>query len=230
MATPTCRLCLFDAYGTLFNLDTVIEQSAAQLGDLASPLLRLWRQKQLEYTWLRTLMRQHAPFDRVTADALDYALRVLGISDPGLASSLLASFERVAPFPDVSAAVATLDRAGIRNGVLSNGTPAMLASALHASGLESAFRFVLSVETVRCYKPDPRVYAMASSETHINIEEIVFVSSNAWDVSGAASFGLRVVWLNRNAAWPEPLPGTPAAIISSLSEAAEIIAGGSRAA
>jgi 2-haloacid dehalogenase len=225
MAAPRCRLCLFDAYGTLFDLSSVAQRSASRLGDRALALLALWRQKQLEYTWLRSLMQRHAPFDQVTADALDYALETLGISDSELPGELLAGYLSVSPYPEVPATLAALDQAGIVRGILSNGTPAMLESALRASGMESYFRHVLSVESVRCYKPDPRVYTLAVSETGTSLEEIVFVSSNAWDVAGAASFGLRVVWVNRTKAGSERLPSAPAATISSLAQLPGILAG-----
>src|SRR5512135_2500131 len=129
MTTSRCRLCLFDAYGTLFDLSSVAQQIAARLGDRAPALLSLWRQKQLEYTWLRTLMRRHAPFDQVTADALHYALETLGISDSELPGELLAGYLSVVPYPEVPATLAALDQAGIVCGLLSNGTPAMLESA-----------------------------------------------------------------------------------------------------
>ncbi|HKM54103.1 MAG TPA: haloacid dehalogenase type II [Isosphaeraceae bacterium] len=218
MLASRYRLCLFDAYGTLFDLSSVAQRSAARLGERAPALLALWRQKQLEYTWLRTLMQRHAPFDQVTADALHHALESLGISDSDLAGELLAGYLSVAPYPEVPATLAALEQAGIARGILSNGTPAMLNGALRASGLEFYFRHVLSVESVGCYKPDPRVYALAVSETGTSLEEIVFVSANAWDVAGAASFGLRVVWVNRTRAGSERLPGAPVATISSLAD------------
>ena len=219
------RICLFDAYGTLFNLESVVAASAARLGSLASALLRLWRQKQLEYTWLRTLMHRHAPFDQVTAEALGYTLRALDIADPGLAKELLESYDRVSPYPDVVTAIEALGRGGIKSGILSNGTPAMLRSALGASGIERLFSYVISVETTGCYKPDPRVYALAASETGSAKETIVFVSSNPWDVAGAVASGLRVIWVNRGDAPPEALPGKPAATIRSLSELVEVVGG-----
>ena len=212
------RLCLFDAYGTVFDLTSVVRREAERLGPRAGELLALWRRKQLEYSWLRSLMGKHAPFDVVTADALRFALAALAISDAELEGRLLGSYERVAAYPDAGAAVAALTRAGVGCGILSNGTPAMLASALGASGLGSAFAPVLSVEAVGVYKPDPRVYAMAASATGVPREETLFVSANGWDVAGASSFGLRVVWLNRDGAPREGLPGTPVAVAKSLSE------------
>jgi len=124
----------------------------------------------------------------------------------------------VEAFPDVAPTLEVLTRTGLTSGMLSNGTPAMLASALEASGLVSSFAHVLSVESVGRYKPDPRFYALATSQTGVPLERIVFVSANAWDVAGASSFGLRVVWLNREGAPREELPGKRAAVMTSLSE------------
>ncbi len=203
---------------TLFDIASPVRESAARLGEKAAALVPLWRRKQLEYTWLRSLMGRYEPFDRVTADALRFALASLGVDEAGLEAELLASYERIAAYADVAETVAALARAGIASGILSNGTPAMLASALEASRLGAAFSPVLSVETVGRYKPDPRVYALAASESGIPQQQIVFVSANAWDVAGASSFGLRVVWLNRDGGSREELPGTPIAVVSSLSE------------
>jgi 2-haloacid dehalogenase len=217
------RLCLFDAYGTLFDLASPVRESAARVGARAAELVLLWRRKQLEYTWLRSLMGRYEPFDRVTADALRFALESLGLADAELEAALLGSYERVAAYPDVPATAKALASADVACGILSNGTPAMLASALEASGLASAFAPILSVESVGVYKPDPRVYALASSATGVRREEIVFISANAWDAAGAAAFGLSVVWLNRDGAPRERLPGAPAAVISSLAELPAVV-------
>jgi 2-haloacid dehalogenase len=212
------RLCLFDAYGTLFDLTSVVRRESGRLGTRADELLALWRRKQLEYSWLRSLMGKHAPFDVVTAEALRFALASLRIDDAALEAALLSSYARVAAYPDAAATLEALAGAGIDCGILSNGTPAMLETALAASGLKTAFTAVLSVESVGVYKPDPRVYAIGAAATGVPREETAFVSANAWDVAGAASFGLRVVWLNRDGAPREGLPGEPAAVASSLSE------------
>jgi 2-haloacid dehalogenase len=218
------RLALFDAYGTVFDLASVVERETAALGARAPELLALWRKKQLEYSWLRTVMGRHAPFDDVTADALRYAAATLGIADPGLEARLLSSYERVAPYPDAAAALSALARAGVTCGILSNGTPSMLGKALEASRLEAAFTHVLSVESVGRYKPDAGVYALAESATGVPRGDSVFVSANGWDVAGAATFGLRVVWLNRDGAPREGLPGDPVAVVRSLDEVAGLFA------
>jgi 2-haloacid dehalogenase len=225
MQADSTRLVLFDAYGTLFDIASPVRESAARLGEKAAALVVLWRRKQLEYTWLRTLMGRYETFDRVTADALRFALASLGASNADLEARLLASYDGVRAYPDVSGTVAALAGMGIASGILSNGTPAMLASALEANGLAASFSHVLSVETAGRYKPDPAVYALASSESGLLEEAIVFVSANAWDVAGASSFGLRVVWLNRDGAPPEELPGTPIAVLSSLAELPPLLQG-----
>ncbi len=214
----SAELCAFDAYGTLFDLASVVAGSAGRLGDAAGAVLDLWRRKQLEYSWLRSSMRRHVGFDLVTADALDHALAVHGIEDAALRADLLASYDRVAPYPDAAPALAALRAIGVDCAVLSNGTPAMLASAIAAAGLEGAFSAVLSVEEVGCFKPDPRVYALLESRTGVARDRVVFVSSNGWDVAGAASFGLRAVRVDRAGAPAERLPGEPWATIPTLAD------------
>ena len=211
------RLVVFDAYGTLFDLTTVVRRSASQLGASAAPMLALWRRKQLEYTSLRSLMQRYVPFEQVTREALEYALRTHGAHDASLVSELMESYLRVAPYDNVGATLRTLTSAGAECAILSNGTPRMLASALGASNLQALVPRVFSVDSVGCYKPDPRVYAMVTAQTAATPGDIVFVSANSWDASGAASFGFRTYWLNRNDAAAEPLPGAFAGVLTSLS-------------
>jgi 2-haloacid dehalogenase len=210
--------CAFDAYGTLFDLGSVVERSAARLGEKGPRLLALWRQKQLEATWLRSLMRRHAPFDEVTASALRFAMAEVGVEDFPLERELLEGFRTVSPYADVRPTLEALRRAGVRCAVLSNGTPSMLEAALAASALTGLVDPVLSVEQVGIYKPDPRVYALLEASTGLPRREIAFVSSNRWDVAGASAYGLAVVWANRGGARPEPLPGEPMGEVRSLAE------------
>jgi len=212
------RFCAFDAYGTLFDLGSVTLRSAKRLGEAAPMLLALWRQKQLEATWLRSLMRRHAPFDVVTGEALRYAMEELGVKDQALERELMESFRTVAPYPDVRPALEELGREGVRCAILSNGTPAMLEAALEASSLGGLIAPVLSVETAGVYKPDPRVYALLEEASGLPPHEIAFVSANRWDAAGAASYGLGVFWLNRTGARPEPLPGSLLATVASMGE------------
>jgi 2-haloacid dehalogenase len=209
--------CVFDAYGTLLDFASAVEPSRARLGGRADALNALWRTKQLEYTWLRSLMRRHADFWQVTGEALDFALEHLGLDEPGLRDGLLAAYRRLTPFPEVRPMLERLQAAGLPRVILSNGSPAMLAAGVESAGLAPLLDAVLSVESVGVYKPDPRVYALAADHLGQPPDRIAFLSSNAWDVAGAACFGFRVVWVNRAGAPRERLPGLPAAEIAELS-------------
>jgi 2-haloacid dehalogenase len=191
------RVVVFDAYGTLFDVASAAADARDELGEAWAPLAELWRAKQLQYTWLRSLMRRHADFAAVTADALDFALEALRLGDPALRARLLALYDRLAPYPEVRAVLERLRGAGRRLAILSNGSPAMLASAVRAAGLERAFEAVLSVEEVGVYKPDPAVYRLATARLGVAAGEIAFVSANGWDASGAKASGLGVAWCNR---------------------------------
>ena len=208
--------CVFDAYGTLFDLASVVERSSARLGPAKESVLGLWRRKQLESSWLRSLMGCYEPFDRVTADALSFALASHGIEDPALERDLTASYLEVGPYPDARPALERLGGERVRCFILSNGTRRMVERAVAAAGLDGFFEAILSVDDVSCYKPDPRVYALAEAATGLRPATISFVSGNAWDQSGAASYGLSVVRLVRDASPPEPLPGPPTRTIRSL--------------
>ena len=224
---PAIKACVFDAYGTLLDLESAIAAHRPGLGAAALPLLKLWRSKQLEYTWLRTLMGRYADFDDVTADALDYACEALDIHDARLRAGLLAAFERLSAYPDAVDALAALRRAGVTTAVLSNGTIAMLTPAFEASGLAPELDRVLSVEVVRCYKPAAEVYGLAVRELAAAPGELLFVSANAWDVAGAASAGLVTVWINRAGGPAERLPFGAAHVIASLSEVPALAGRGS---
>jgi 2-haloacid dehalogenase len=212
------RACVFDAYGTLFDLASVLRPHGAALGEEAPRLLSLWRAKQLEYTWLRTLMRRHADFWQVTEEALDYAMAVLGLADEELRGRLMRAYLELSCFPDAPVALAQLKAAGLRTAVLSNGTPDMLRAALTNANLAPVVDQTLSVEQVGCYKPDPRVYQLAVDELALDARSIVFVSANGFDVAGAASFGFPTVRLARAGALPETLPFRPAFEIRTLAE------------
>lgn len=193
---------LFDAYGTLLDIHAAMAAHQARIGPRAPEISALWRQKQLEYTWTLTLAQDYRPFDVVTAEALDFALAQHGIDDAALRADLLATYRVLPPFPEVVGALATLRRMGLRLGVLSNGTGAMLDAAFATAGLDEMLDPILSVDALRIYKPDPRVYAMATNALALAASEIGFVSSNAWDAMGAARFGFRVFWLRRR---PDPV-------------------------
>jgi 2-haloacid dehalogenase len=189
---------LFDAYGTLFDVHSVVEAGRALTADPAA-LSTLWRAKQLEYTWLRSLMGRYADFWTVTADALDFACDRLGLSAaPAERARLLDAYLRLAPFPEVPGVLARLR--GLRCAILSNGAPRMLEAAVAHAGLAPHLEAVLSVDAVRVFKPDPRVYALGPERLGLPRESLGFVSSNCWDVMGAKAYGFPVVWVNRGRA------------------------------
>ena len=194
---------VFDAYGTLFDVHAVVEAGRAITTDPAA-LSAAWRQKQLEYTWLRALMGRYEDFWAVTAAALRHAVRRLGLtaSEAELAR-LMDAYLSLACFPEVRAALARL--AGRPRAILSNGAPRMLAAAVASSGLGPHLEHVISVDAVRTYKPSPRVYALGPETLGVPAGELLFVSSNAWDVAGAKAFGYRVAWCNRTGAPEEEL-------------------------
>ena len=209
------RAFVFDAYGTLFDVASAARD--AGLGPVWPRLAEDWRRKQLEYTWLRTIMGAHADFATVTADALDWALEAHGLgTDHALRTRMLALYDRLAPFPEVRQTLSDLHRKGARLAILSNGTPSMLASAVTAAGLADVFDAVLSVEDVGLYKPAPAVYALATAALNLPAAQVMFVSSNGWDIAGAARFGFVTAWVNRMAAPIDRLPHVPALILPDL--------------
>jgi 2-haloacid dehalogenase len=213
--------CLFDAYGTLFDVHSAVAREAGALGDKAEPVSNAWRQKQLQYTWLRSLMRAHADFYQITADALDYALESHGIYDRELRARLLELYLTLDAYPEVPETLRRLRAQGIATGILSNGEPRMLTAAVDSANLRALLDDVITVEAVGVYKPDPQVYDLGRRRSGLAKERICFVSANAWDVAGAASYGFRVIWLNRFGQVPERLPGTPAATVTRLDAVAE---------
>ncbi len=218
------RACVFDAYGTLFDVGSPVARLSAELGEKAAPLAVLWRQKQLEYTWLRSLMGVHADFWHVTKDALEFATETLQISEAGLNDELMALYLKLDAYGDVAETLQTLKSRGKRTAILSNGSPSMLDSAVRAAGLEKLIDLVLSVEDVGIYKPSRRVYRHALQRLQIaDAPSICFVSANGWDAQGAAQFGFQTVRLARGPAIAERLPGTPAEQITSLSELSALV-------
>jgi 2-haloacid dehalogenase len=217
------KACVFDAYGTLFDFATAAQKCRDVLGDDIEKLTALWREKQLQYTWLRAAQHRHADFWQVTGDALDYTLETLRIDKPGLRDRLMKLYLTLDPFPDVPDALKQLKEAGLRTAILSNGSPTMLDAAVKAAKLEPMLDAVLSVEEVGVFKPDPRVYQLAVNRLGISASAIAFQSSNAWDAYAASAFGMKVVWCNRYGQRPERLPGAPDREIRSLVDLPAII-------
>jgi 2-haloacid dehalogenase len=223
MALSGIKAVLFDAYGTLFDVHSPATRIAGDIGPDAAAISDLWRAKQLQYTWLRSLMQAHAPFDKVTEDALDYALAQYGVSSPDIRSRLLKLYMTLDAYPDAPDALSRLKSAGIVTGILSNGSPSMLASAVNSAGLGALLDHVLSIESVGVYKPDPRVYRFGADTVGHAPAEITFISANGWDAAGAAHFGFQVIHLNRFGQPREMLPASPAMVLKSLNEAAAAI-------
>ena len=225
-ANPTIsgiKACVFDAYGTLFDVHSAVGKHRERLGDVADQLSAVWRTKQLEYTWLRSLMGRHADFWQVTQDALDFAFDMHEVKDPDLRNDLIEAYLKLDCYPEVPGALSELKDRGFEIAILSNGTPIMLEAAVKNSGLESMIPKIFSVEKAGVFKPDPRVYRIAVDELNVKPQEIVFQSSNAWDASGAAAFGFKVAWVNRFGQSPERLPGRPEAEITDLSQLPDLI-------
>lgn len=223
MALSGIKAVLFDAYGTLFDVHAPAARIADDLGPDTAAISDLWRTKQLQYTWLRSLMQAHAPFDKVTEDALDYALAQYGVTSPNIRDRLLRLYLTLDAYPDALDALQRLKSAGLVTGILSNGSPAMLASAVANAGLGPILDHVLSIESVGVYKPDPRVYRFGAEMAGHSPAEVGFISANGWDAAGAAQFGFRVVHLNRFDQPSEVLPSGPAVVLKSLEDAATAI-------
>ena len=207
---------VFDAYGTLFDVHAAVRRHAAALGPDATQLSALWRAKQLEYSWVRTLAGRYQDFWALTEQALDFALASFPDADPALRPVLLDAYWRLDCYPEVPELIRGLKRQGKQLAILSNGSPDMLAAAVSAAGLEGCFDAVLSVDEVRAYKTDQRVYDVVTTHFRVYPEAVSFQSSNRWDVAGAAAYGLRSVWINRSGA-PDEYPDlAPAAVLRSL--------------
>jgi 2-haloacid dehalogenase len=210
--------CVFDAYGTLFNFNAAAARFEAELGGKAAKLSEIWRAKQLQYTWLRSLMDNYADFWTVTGEALDYALDAVDINDEEIRSKLLNAYLTLDAYPEVPEMLQTLKSAGVRTAILSNGSPVMLDAAVKAAGLEDLLDATLSVEDVGVFKPHRSVYQLAVGVLGISAERVSFQSSNSWDAAGAAHFGFRVAWCNRFGQPEEQLPGKPDVQIKTLAE------------
>ena len=209
--------CVFDAYGTLLDFNSAVMHCADEIGDDAARLSEIWRTKQLQYTWLRSLMGDHADFWQVTGEALDFSLAALKIDKPALRTRLMDLYRELDAFPEVPDTLRRLKEAGMRTAILSNGAPDMLDAAVAANGLAPLLDDVQSVEDVGVFKPDPRVYQLSVDRLGVAADSICFMSSNGWDAAGAGAFGFRVVWINRYKQPVEHLPARPEVEIDTLS-------------
>jgi len=209
------RAFVFDAYGTLFDVHAAIARHRTAAGADADRFSEVWRGKQLEYTWTLTLAGRYVDFWTLTERALDFAFARFPAVDRALRPKLLDAYLTLDAFPDARDALRALKARGETTAVLSNGTPKMLAAAVDAAGLGAGLDAVLSVDALRIYKPRPEVYALVTERFACKPGDVVFVSSNRWDVMGAAAFGFRAVWVNR-AALPEEYEPAPAAVLAGL--------------
>jgi 2-haloacid dehalogenase len=209
---------VFDAYGTLFDFASAVKRCDALPDDRRVELTALWREKQVQYTWLRTMQGRYTDFWSVTEDALEFALDSLNLASPTLRRQLMSLYLTLEPFPEVADVLVSLRRAGLVTAILSNGSPHMLDSIVCAAGLTELFDAVLSADAVKVYKTHPRVYQYALDALGVRATEVSFQSSNAWDAHGAADFGMQVIWCNRYGQRAERLPGSPRHEIRTLAE------------
>lgn len=215
---PEVRAYVFDAYGTLFDVGSLVQEHAESLGPDALRLATVWREKQLQYTWLRSLQGRFADFTQVTADALDYALSALQREDRELRERLLHAYRTPRAYPEVRATIEALRARGMRTAILSNGTAEWLHSAVQENGLDGMFDAVLSADAVQAYKPHPAVYGLAERELQLRARAICFLSANGWDAWSASAYGMRTIWCNRGRQVPERLPCPPEHTINTLDE------------
>lgn len=222
-ATISAGAWVFDAYGTLFDVNAAARRCGESLGERLDAVSALWRSKQLEYSWLTTLRGDYLDFWTLTGLALDHTLTALKLTDPALKERLLEAYFVLDPYPDARHTLETLRAKGLPLAILSNGSPDMLDAAVGRAGFRDLLDAVLSIDAVKIYKPHPKVYALACDRLQLPAEKIAFVSANNWDASGAARFGFRVVWINRRGATPDMLPGTPQRQITTLAELPSVL-------
>lgn len=222
-AATGIKACLFDAYGTLFDVTSAARSLADELGPDWHSLAETWRAKQLNYSWLRSLMGAHVDFWQITGDALDFALEEVGLHNAGLRQRLLDLYSNLACYPEVPAMLQQLKTAGFVTGILSNGSPAMLDSACRSAGIDGLIDHLISVEDVGIYKPDPRIYRLAMERLVLPAQAIAFHSSNGWDIHAGKRAGFYAVWINRTGQPAERLPDPPDVVLRSLSDVPAIL-------
>ena len=209
---------VFDAYGTIFDFRSAISSYQKELGRKFSLVSDLWRRKQLEYTWLRSLMGKYVDFNQVTREALEFTLDSNGIYDNNLKKELLNSYKNLTYFPEVPKFLKTLKKKGLVISLLSNGTYDMLNKMVINCNLNQFFDSIFSVDTIKVFKPNPKVYEYAATKLQSRPKDIIFFSSNSWDIAGASSFGFQTIWVNRFKHKSEKLPGIPLLEIKNLKD------------
>ncbi|MEL6504118.1 MAG: haloacid dehalogenase type II [Pseudomonadota bacterium] len=212
------QVYIFDAYGTLFDVHAAVREHAAKLGPNSAAISETWRQKQLEYTWVRTLAGQYEDFWDVTQNALDFALAKFPSANTAVRADLLDAYFHLAAYGEVRSVLTTLKESGAKTGILSNGSSAMLAAAVKSAGLEEVLDAVISVDAIEIFKPRREVYQLVVEGMKVATEEVSFQSSNRWDIAGAKAFGFSTVWCNRTGQPDEYVDLSPDRIISDLTE------------
>ena len=216
------KAIIFDAYGTLFDVNSAAEKCKEKLGDKWEGFANYWRTTQLEYTWLRSLMRRHKDFWQITEDSLDKSMNFYNI-DNSMRSELLNLYKVLSPFTEVRDALNKLKQSNYKLAILSNGTPDLLNELVVSNGLKDIFDDIFSVEEVGIFKPDSKVYDLPINKYNIEKNEVLFLSANTWDVSGAGNYGYNTVWVNRNNNIFDKLDFEPNQQISNLSELLDLI-------
>ena len=216
------KACIFDAYGTLFDVNAACRELSKEVGDSWEQLASLWRLRQVEYTWLRNSMDQYIDFWQITSDALDYAMETLGIENNELREQLLNLYLKLEAYPEVKVLLTKLKQRGLKTGILSNGSMKMLNSAVDNANIREYLDEILSVEECEIYKPSSKVYDLVKIKMQINKENVLFFSSNAWDMHAASNYGFKTIWVNRFNNKLERLPGKPINIVNSLEKIDEI--------
>ena len=216
------KAIIFDAYGTLFDVNSAAEKCKERLGDKWEGFANYWRTTQLEYTWLRSLMRRHKDFWQITEDSLDKSMNFYNI-DNSMRSELLNLYKTLSPFPEIKDTLKKLKQSNYKLAILSNGTPDLLDELVASNGLKDIFDDIFSVEEVGIFKPDSKVYDLPINKYNIEKNEVLFLSANTWDVAGAGNFGYISIWLNRNNNIFDKLDFEPNKQISNLSELLDLI-------
>ena len=210
------KVCIFDAYGTLFDVNAACRELSIEVGENWEELATLWRLRQVEYTWLRNSMNEYIDFWKITENALEYAMEVLNIDNEKLKIELLNLYLKLEPYPEVEKILTILKERGFKTGILSNGSDAMLESAVKNAKIENLLDEIISVERCKIYKPSRKVYDLVKDTFKINNNQVAFFSSNAWDMHAAANYGFKTIWVNRFNGKLEKLPGKPEAIVKNL--------------
>ena len=216
------KAIIFDAYGTLFDVNSAAEKCKNKIGDKWVDFANYWRTTQLEYTWLRSLMKRHKDFWEITEDSLDKSMKIFKI-DNSMRNELLNLYKVLSPFKEVPEVLKELKKKNYKLSILSNGTPSLLNELVKSNNLEFLFDDVFSVEEVGIYKPDPKVYDLPIKRYSIKKEEVLFLSSNTWDVSGGGNYGYNSIWINRNDNIFDILDFTPKFEINNLSNLISIL-------